>query len=71
MKCVVNRKEVSWKLLLDHREKLEVLAKRLVEKETLDIEEVRALLNLPEHKLNLHHDEPTTNGTTSSTPVSS
>ena len=34
----------------------------LIEKETLDIEEVRGLLNIPEHKLNLHHDEPNSNG---------
>ncbi len=50
-------------LLLEHRDKLEALAKRLIEKETLDIEEARAFLNIPEHKLNLHHDEPAPNGT--------
>jgi cell division protease FtsH len=58
-------------LLLEHRPKLELLAKRLIEKETLDIEEVRELLHLPEHKLNLHHDEPTTNGTTIAPPPAS
>lgn len=59
------------KLLLDNKDKLDALAKRLIEKETLDIEEVRLLLQIPEHKLNLHHDEPNTDGTPSSTPVSS
>ncbi|MEI7998488.1 MAG: ATP-dependent zinc metalloprotease FtsH, partial [Candidatus Omnitrophota bacterium] len=63
--------ERAKRLLLEHREKLEALAKRLIEKETLDIEEVRQLLNIPEHKLNLHHDEPATNGTTTSTTVPS
>jgi len=43
-------------LLLQHRDKLDMLAKRLIEKETIDIEEARVLLNIPEHKLNLHHD---------------
>jgi len=57
------------KLLLDYREKLEILAKYLIEKETLDIEEVRQLLNIPEHKLNLHHDEPTVNGISNPTPT--
>ena len=46
------------KLLLDHREKMDLLAKRLIEKETIDIEEARVLLMLPEHKLNLHTDVP-------------
>lgn len=59
------------KLLLEHRDKLVLLATRLIEKETLDIEEVRQLLHIPEHKLNLHHDEPSSNGTSNSTPVSS
>ncbi|MBF0491005.1 MAG: hypothetical protein HQL15_10445, partial [Candidatus Omnitrophica bacterium] len=57
-------------LLLEHRAKLELLSKRLIEKETLDIEEVRELLNLPENKLNLHHDAPNTNGTAGSTTAS-
>jgi len=57
-------------LLLENRAKMEQLAKRLVEKETLDIEEVRELLQIPEHKSDLHHDNPTptstdTNGTAS------
>ena len=46
------------KLLLEHREKLDLLAKRLIEKETIDIEEARVLLMIPEHKLNLHTDAP-------------
>ncbi len=46
------------KLLTDHRDKLDVLAKRLIEKETIDIEEARVLLMIPEHKLNLHTDTP-------------
>ena len=57
-------------LLLGNKDKLDTLAKRLIEKETLDIEEVRQFLNIPEHKLNLHHDQPP-NGTTPSTPLSS
>jgi cell division protease FtsH len=44
------------KLLSDHRDKLDLLANKLIEKETLDIDEARLFLNLPEHKLNLHHD---------------
>ena len=43
-------------LLTEHRDKLDALAKRLIEKETMDIEEARVLLNIPDHKLNLHHD---------------
>ena len=50
--------EKAKKLLLDHREKMDLLAKRLIEKETIDIEEARVLLMLPEHKLNLHTDVP-------------
>ena len=50
--------EKAKKLLLDHRDKMDVLAKRLIEKETIDIEEARVLLMLPEHKLNLHTDTP-------------
>jgi cell division protease FtsH len=46
------------KLLLDHRDKMDLLAHRLIEKETIDIEEARLLLMLPEHKLNLHSDTP-------------
>jgi len=37
---------------------MDVLAKRLIEKETIDIEEARVLLMLPEHKINLHTDTP-------------
>jgi len=50
--------EKAKKLLLDHRDKMDILAKRLIEKETIDIEEARVLLMLPEHKLNLHTDTP-------------
>ena len=46
------------KLLSDHRDKLDLLAGRLIEKETIDIEEARVLLMIPEHKLNLHSDTP-------------
>ena len=50
--------EKAKKLLLDHRDKMDLLARRLIEKETIDIEEARVLLMLPEHKLNLHTDAP-------------
>jgi len=50
--------EKAKKLLLDHRDKMDLLAKRLIEKETIDIEEARLLLMIPEHKLNLHTDTP-------------
>jgi cell division protease FtsH len=50
--------ETARKLLSDHRDKLDLLARRLIEKETIDIEEARVLLMLPEHKLNLHTDAP-------------
>ena len=50
--------ERAKKLLTDNRDKLDLLAGRLIEKETLDIEEARTFLNIPEHKLNLHHDAP-------------
>jgi len=50
--------EKAKKLLLDHRDKLDLLARRLIEKETIDIEEARLLLMIPEHKLNLHTDNP-------------
>ncbi len=44
-------------LLSQNRDKMDLLAKRLIEKETLDIEEVRVLLNMPQHqKANLHTD---------------
>jgi cell division protease FtsH len=46
------------KLLLEHRDQLDLLANRLIEKETIDIEEARLLLMIPEHKLNLHTDTP-------------
>ncbi len=52
--------ERAKKLLLDNRDKMDLLAKRLIEKETMDIEEARVLLSIPEHKLNLHHDTPQT-----------
>jgi cell division protease FtsH len=50
--------EKAKKLLTDHRDKMDLLAKRLIEKETMDIEEARLLLMLPEHKLNFHTDTP-------------
>lgn len=50
--------EKAKKLLLDHRDKMDLLARRLIEKETIDIEEARVLLMIPEHKLNLHTDAP-------------
>ncbi len=50
--------EKAKKLLVDHRDKMDLLAKRLIEKETIDIEEARLLLMIPEHKLNLHTDAP-------------
>lgn len=50
--------EKAKKFLIDHRDKLDLLAKRLIEKETIDIEEARVLLMIPEHKLNLHTDTP-------------
>jgi len=50
--------EKAKKLLTENRDKLDLLAHRLIEKETIDIEESRVLLMLPEHKLNLHMDEP-------------
>jgi cell division protease FtsH len=50
--------ETAKKLLLDHRDKMDLLAKRLIEKETMDIEEARVLLMLPEHKVNFHTDTP-------------
>ncbi|MDE2222782.1 MAG: ATP-dependent zinc metalloprotease FtsH [Candidatus Omnitrophica bacterium] len=48
------------RLLSDNHDKLDLLAKRLIEKETIDIEEARVLLMIPEHKLNLHTDPPQT-----------
>jgi cell division protease FtsH len=50
--------EKAKKLLLEHRDKMDLLARRLIEKETIDIEEARVLLMIPEHKLNLHTDTP-------------
>jgi cell division protease FtsH len=38
------------KILTDNRDKLDLLARTLIEKETLDAEEVRKLLSLPEAK---------------------
>lgn len=44
-------------LLLEHRDKMDLLAKRLIEKETMDIEEARVLLHMPElQKTTLHSD---------------
>src|SRR5271165_6119454 len=48
--------EKAKKLLLDHRDKMDLLARRLIEKETIDIEEARLLLMITEHKLNLHSE---------------
>lgn len=50
--------EKAKRLLLEHRDKMDLLAKRLIDKETIDIEEARLLLMIPEHKLNLHSDVP-------------
>jgi len=50
--------EKAKKLLTDNRDKLDLLANRLIEKETIDIEEARVLLMIPEHKLNIHSDMP-------------
>jgi cell division protease FtsH len=44
------------KLILENRDKLDLLAQKLIEKETVDIEEARVLLGIPEHKLNAHQD---------------
>jgi cell division protease FtsH len=38
-------------LLVDNKVKLDLLANKLIEKETIDIEEVKVLLSIPEHKL--------------------
>ncbi len=46
--------ERAKKLLLDYRDKLDLLAKRLIEKEVMDIEEARSLLGMPELKTDLH-----------------
>ncbi len=46
------------KLLLDNREKLEQLAKKLMEKEVLDIEEVKVLLGIPDLAKNGHNHIP-------------
>ena len=35
-------------LLVEHRDKLDLIAKRLIEKEVIDIEETRVLLGIPE-----------------------
>jgi cell division protease FtsH len=43
-------------LLSQHRDKMDLLAKRLIEKETMDIEEARVLLSLPEHRADLQAD---------------
>ncbi|MDE1920402.1 MAG: ATP-dependent zinc metalloprotease FtsH [Candidatus Omnitrophica bacterium] len=50
--------EKAKKLLTDNHDKLDLLAKRLIEKETIDIEEARVLLMIPDHKLNYHSDTP-------------
>ncbi|MBF0503499.1 MAG: ATP-dependent zinc metalloprotease FtsH [Candidatus Omnitrophica bacterium] len=50
--------EKAKRLLSDNRDKLDLLAGRLIEKETIDIEEARVLLMIPEHKLNIHSDTP-------------
>ena len=39
------------KLLFENRDKMELLARRLIEKEVIDIDEARVLLNLPDHKV--------------------
>ncbi len=45
-------------LLTGNRDKLDALAKRLVEKETIDIEEARVLLAMPEPQLNAPGEVP-------------
>ena len=39
------------KLLFENRDKMELLARRLIEKEVIDIDEARVLLSLPDHKV--------------------
>lgn len=45
------------KLLSENRDKMEILARRLIEKEVIDIDEARVLLNMPNAKLS-DSDEP-------------
>ena len=46
------------KLLLEHRDKLDILAKTLIEKEVLDMEETKKLLNLTDEKVSLSSLQP-------------
>ncbi|OGX27313.1 MAG: cell division protein FtsH [Omnitrophica WOR_2 bacterium RIFCSPHIGHO2_01_FULL_52_10] len=39
------------KLLVEHRDKLELMARRLIEKEVIDIDEARQLLGMPDAKI--------------------
>ena len=39
------------KLLSENRDKMELLARRLIEKEVMDIDEARVLLSLPDQKV--------------------
>ena len=38
------------KILSENRDKMELLARRLIEKEVIDIDDARVLLNMPDHK---------------------
>ncbi len=53
--------ERARKLLTDNKDRLDLLAQKLIEKEVIDIEEVKVLLSIPEHKINWHKDTPVTN----------
>ncbi|MCR4337927.1 MAG: cell division protein FtsH, partial [Candidatus Omnitrophica bacterium] len=45
------------KILTENRDKMEILAKRLIEKEVMDIAEARILLNMPEPTI-VSQEEP-------------
>mgnify|MGYP001065022092 FL=1 len=47
-------KHTAAKILTDHRDELDKLANALLEKETMDAAEIRAMLGLPP----AHRDEP-------------
>ncbi len=46
------------KLLVEHRDKLELMARRLIEKEVMDIDEARQMLGMPDTKLTSDTAEP-------------
>lgn len=52
------------KLISEHRDKMEVLARRLIEKEVIDIDEARVLLNMPNAKLPCSGEDATLNNPT-------